>query len=272
MTDERTSLKKGRATLCVVNYKTEELTKLCLRSVRKHTKYPYKMIVVDNDSGDGSLDYLRSLDWIELIDRTGEEFPTQGSWAQGSALDLALEKCDTEYFVAMHSDTFVRREGWLKHLVDLAEADDAIACVGGGKMDLKPRWQVWLKQCTDFKKWRKQRKPGAKRDDFYIRAICALYRTEILKKEKLSFVRNVLEGVTCGKQLYYDLIDKNYRTVVRGDFQMYEWVYHLAHATMVLNPEFTVRDRTKIKCRRKLERILSSAQARKILNDDSLDR
>ena len=46
---------KGKATICIVNYKTLELTRLCLRSIRKFTNYPYEVIVVDNDSGDESL-------------------------------------------------------------------------------------------------------------------------------------------------------------------------------------------------------------------------
>ena len=57
-------LAKGKATTCIVNYKTLDFTRLCLRSVRKFTKYPYEVIVVDNDSQDESLERLKSLDWI----------------------------------------------------------------------------------------------------------------------------------------------------------------------------------------------------------------
>ena len=60
---------KGKTTICIVNYKTEELTRLCLRAIRKFTKVPYEVVVIDNDSGDGSLKYLRSLKWIHLIER-----------------------------------------------------------------------------------------------------------------------------------------------------------------------------------------------------------
>ena len=41
------NLIKGKATICIVNYKTQEFTRLCLRSIRKFTKYPYEVIVVD---------------------------------------------------------------------------------------------------------------------------------------------------------------------------------------------------------------------------------
>ncbi|MCK5845710.1 MAG: glycosyltransferase, partial [Victivallales bacterium] len=178
---------KEKTTICVVNYKTEELTRLCLRSIRKFTKAPYKVVVVDNDSGDASLDYLRSLDWITLIERSGE-MKGSGSWAHGTGLDKGLKICDTEFFMAMHSDTFVRREGWLSELRSLMSSETA--CVGGGKLDLKPRWQVLLKKLTDIKKL-KRKLTEKKRLDFYIRTICSLYRTKILHDENLTFAMNV---------------------------------------------------------------------------------
>ena len=46
-------LVKGKATICIPNYKTLDFTRLCLRSIRKFTKYPYEVIVVDNNSQDG---------------------------------------------------------------------------------------------------------------------------------------------------------------------------------------------------------------------------
>lgn len=59
----------GAVTICVVHYRTPELIRLCLRSIRKYTPKPYEMVVVGNDSQDESLEYLRSLGWIRLIER-----------------------------------------------------------------------------------------------------------------------------------------------------------------------------------------------------------
>ena len=258
---------KDKTTICIVNYKTKELTRLCLRAIRKFTKVPYEVVVVDNDSDDSSLEYLRSLQWIRLIERPGE-IKKFGSWAHGTALDKGLESCTTEFFMAMHSDTFVHKEGWLEEL--LTNMKDNTACAGGGKLDLKPSWQVFLKRITDVKAFIREIK-GTKRDDFYVRTICALYRTEILMKEELKFAMNVDRGVTCGKQLYYNLIDRNYKTREISEWEMAKWIYHLAHATMVLNPEFTVRSRTEKKCRKKISEIMNLSIVKDILNDDSLD-
>src|SRR5210317_2109543 len=107
------NLIKGKATICIVNYKTLDFTRLCLRSIRKFTKYPYEVIVVDNDSQDESLEYLKSLDWIRLIERRAGANEPGGGYAHAAGLDLGLENCNTEFFVSMHSDTFVRKDNWL---------------------------------------------------------------------------------------------------------------------------------------------------------------
>mgnify|MGYP001587111607 CR=1 FL=1 len=268
--ESRAELSKGRTTICIVNYKTELLTKLCLRSIRKYTgARDYEVIVVDNDSADSSLDYLRRLKWIRLFERTGQVMRS-GSWAHGTGLDVGLENAAGEYFIAMHSDSIVRREGWLDFLLaKIAEAD--YACAGSGKLDLKPRWLETLKKMTDVKKWIRHF-AGQKRNDFYIRTICAIYNTQILRKENLKFSMRTDEGVTCGKQIYYELMDRGCRTNPIDQFEAAGYMHHLAHATMVLNPEFTVRSRTRLKYEKKMRQILSSPEITSILNDSSLDQ
>ena len=81
---------KGKAAICIANYKTFDFTKLCLRSIRKFTKYPYEVIVIDNASNDESLDYLKSLDWIRLIERDTKN-DESGGHSHALALQLGLE-------------------------------------------------------------------------------------------------------------------------------------------------------------------------------------
>jgi hypothetical protein len=205
-----------------------------------------------------------------LIERPGQVHKS-GSWAHGTGLDLCFDAADTEYFAALHSDTFIHKNGWLEFLVGEMEKSPPAACAGTGKMDLKPGWEVLLKKCTDLKALMRKFRKNRKRDSFYIRTICGLYRTETLRRENLSFSMNVDDGVTCGKQLYYDLVARGYRTSPISQYKMADYIHHLAHATMVLNPEFTVRKRTEKKCRAALIKQLNSPLAKEILNDNSLD-
>jgi len=262
----------GKVSVCLVNYKTEELTRLCLRSIKKYTHRPYEVIVVDNDSGDKSLDYLRSVPWIRLIERPGQ-VAKSGSWAHGTALDLGLGNATGEFFLAMHSDTIVHKDGWLEELLAYFDGDPEMACAGSGKLDLKPKWEVMLKRFTDVKGWwRKVMVSDKRKYKFYVRAICALYRTETLVKEKLGFAMSVDEGITCGKQLFFELVKRGYKTKVVPEHKMAAMVHHMAHATMVLNPEFKVRDRTEMKCQKKLKRLFESPEIHEIMNDASLDK
>ena len=269
-------LVEGKATICIINYKTLDFTRLCLRSIRKFTKYPYEVIVVDNDSRDESLEYLRTLQWIRLIEHPPESGELRGSYAEGSALDIGLESCNTEFFISMHSDSFVQRESWLGELIDYFNSDETIACVGSDKIELIPKWRILLKKATDFRTLKHKifREPDPLgKFRYHNRTICCLYRTEILRREKLSFLMDHNKGLTSGKKLYLELVDRGYKTVELPQAIMCKYVIHLAHATQVVNPqEFTLRKKTVKKCNRIIDKVMSSEIIRNILTDNSLDR
>jgi cellulose synthase/poly-beta-1,6-N-acetylglucosamine synthase-like glycosyltransferase len=266
---------QSRVTICVVNYKTLDLTRLCLRSIRKYTRIPCDVIVVDNDSQDASTEYLRSLPWIRLIERKDKTSDSSGGYAHAAALDMALAQTQTEFFVAMHSDTFVHRDNWLNDLLALFGNDPKIACVGAGKVEMTPVWELWLKKMTDFKTL--GRKLLGTPDPlglhrYYNRTVCSIYRTEVLKKEQLSFLMDRDKGLTVGKKLYFELIDRGYKTVQLSDGYMKRCLYHLAHATQVVNSEeFNLRKRTVEKVNRRIDKIMQSDHVRQILADASLD-
>lgn len=267
-------LVSGKATVCVVNYKTLDFIRLCLRSLRKFTRYPYEVIVIDNNSQDESLEYLKSLRWIRLIERGDSKL--RGGFAHGAGLDVGLENCNTEFFISMHSDTFVERPNWLTELISYFNGDESVACVGSSKLELSPRWRILLKKATDFRSFKRRllREPDPLgKHRYYNRTICCLYRTDILRRENLSFLMDRDKGLTGGKKLYFELVDRGYRTVELAPAIMGRYVIHLAHATQVINPqEFTLRKRTIKKCRQLVNRVLSSEAVRSILTDDSLDR
>ena len=267
---------KGKATICIVNYKTFELTRLCLRSIRKFTEHPYEVIVVDNDSADESLDYLRGVPWITLLERRAKPGELGGGYAHAAALDLALERCRTEFFVSMHSDAFVHRQGWLDALLSHFGKNEHIACVGSGKLELIPQWRILLKKATDWRTFKRkllcEGDPTGKYR-YYNRTICSLYRTEILHREALTFVMGRDEGLTGGKKLYFELEDRGYETVALPPRTMGKHIIHLAHATQVINAdEFPVKKRTIAKCRHFMQKAMESETVRGLLADTSLDR
>jgi len=269
------NLIKGKATICIVNYKTPDFTRLCLRSIRKFTKYPYEVIVVDNDSQDESLKYLKSLKWIRLIERRAGVDEPGGGYAHAAGLDLGLENCNTESFVSMHSDTFVRKCNWLRDLISYFGSDEDIVCVGSGKIELIPKWRILLKKATDLRTFKRKvlREPNpVGKFRYYNRTICSLYRTDILRRERLSFLMGRETGLTGGKKLYFELVDRGYKTIELPSSIMGQFIYHLAHATQVINEsEFNLRNRTKRKKNRNIKKIMNSQKVRTIMVDSSLD-
>lgn len=268
-------LVKNKATICIVNYKTPDFTKLCLRSIRKFTRYPYEVIVVDNNSHDESLEYLKSLEWIRLLQRDTIN-DLGGGHSHGAALQLGLENCKTEFFVSMHSDTFIQKNNWLTELIRNFNNDEDIACVGSGKIELTPLWRQWLKAATDFRTFKRKllREPDLHgKYRYYNRTICCLYRTDVLNNEKLSFLPDRDKELTAGKKLYFELVDRGYKTVQLPAKVLGRYVIHLAHATQAINPaEFTLRKKTIKKCNHRVKKVFSSGIIQQILNDNSLDK
>ncbi|MDD5458092.1 MAG: glycosyltransferase [Phycisphaerae bacterium] len=263
-----------KATICIVNYKTPQFTRLCLRSVRKFTKFPYEVLVIDNNSADESLDYLRKLRWIKLIERdtSGD---SGGGYSHAAALDLGLEYCESEFFVSLHTDTFVQRAGWLSDLIAYFD-NEQVASVGSGKLELTPIWELRLKRMTDLKGfWRKISSQTCQKNkySYYNRTEYALYRTSVLKKEGLGFQMGRDKGLGAGKKLYFELLQRGYKTVELSAEVMRRYVVHLAHATQAVNAgEFSLRKRTIDKTNRRIDKLMHSPQVQQILRDNSLDQ
>jgi cellulose synthase/poly-beta-1,6-N-acetylglucosamine synthase-like glycosyltransferase len=267
-----TYMEKGVVTICVINYKTLDLTRLCLENIRRYTHTPYKLLVIDNDSQDASTAYLASLPWIQFVSRTDKSNNDgSGGYAHAAALDLGVSLCETEFFMSLHSDTIVHRDGWLAEMVARFKDDPAVACVGGGKCHLTSPWRESLKKVFDYKMHSRKlfRVPDPTgRYRHYNRTICTVYRTEVLKRERLSFLMDRDQGYTAGRKLYFEMLDRGYRTVELSDRFMRKYVWHVGHATQVINKDtekYPVKQRTCRKTQRILEKVMSMSL---VQNDD----
>lgn len=262
--------------ILIPNYKTLALTKLCLRLIRKHTDFhKAKVIVVDNDSQDASLDYLRTLSWIELIERKAVlgESPTE---SHARALDLALNQVTTSYVLSIHTDTLVNHPNWLEYLLSHIEKDPSVAGVGSWKLELKSSWRQLLKtmeHTTQLFYYQLIGKSthgleGVGENYYYLRSHCAMYRTRLLKKLNLHFADG---NRVAGKYMHKQLVDAGHKMIFLPSRALIRYIEHINHATVILNPYLSTRQKSVDKGMRRIERCLERMNAEALLQDTSLD-
>lgn len=266
-----------QTTILIPNYKTLELTKLCLRLLRKYTDHDQAaVVVIDNDSKDASLDYLRSLRWIRLIERQAipGESPVE---SHARALDLALLTVTTPYVLSIHTDTLVKRPDWLDFLHGQMKRSDQIAGVGSWKLERKPIWRQWLKsleRAGQLNYYRLTGKTqhgleGVGKNYYYLRSHCAMYRVDLLRRFNLHFSDG---DEVAGKSMHKSLVEAGYRMLFLPSASLIKYVDHVNHATTVLNPSLSSRQKSVDKGMRRIEKSLAAIRSEVILQDESLDR
>lgn len=264
-----------QVTILVPNYKTPEITKICLRLLRQFTNHDLaEVIVIDNNSQDASVEYLRELQWIRLIERDcvpGES----GVDAHSRALDLAMAEVSTPYVLSIHTDTFVKRHDWLEVLLEAFD-DNNVAGVGSWKLESKNilrRTGVKFEQSCKhlLHKFFGYKRYNPNRLDVnaqYLRSHCAVYRTDIIKSLNTSFGDG---DETAGKVMHQKMRAAGYTMKFLSSEFLGQYVDHLNHATSILNPELRRTAKNPEKNQRMIQQKLRGINALAILKNHSLD-
>lgn len=110
----------------IVNYRTADLVARAVQSVKDHAEpegLRAEIYVVDNGSGDGSLEKIRAAHPdITVMDAGGNV-----GFAAGN--NVALRRVKTPYVMLLNSDAFLQA-GALRRLVDLMETNPKVGVVG----------------------------------------------------------------------------------------------------------------------------------------------
>lgn len=256
----------AEVSILIPNYKTPEMTRLCLRLLRRHTDLRrVQVIAIDNNSGDESLAYLRDVNWIRLIERP-EAAQEKGPEMHARALDLALKEVTTPYVLVMHTDTLIGDDRWLDFLLGKISGDETIAGVGSWKLEEVSAFKQFGKKIESL--FRRLLGKKTKVEERYLRSHCALYRTELVKK----YTRGFFDGDTAGHSLHRMLEQQGYKMEFLESGELGRYLRHLNHATMILNPQPGDRKTSKPAARRRLQRQLDELDYRNVLADSSLDR
>lgn len=106
--------------ILISNYNSYEALQLCVESIRKYTRYPYKIIAYDANSNNKiDRDYLQKAEqagWLEVI--LGKE-KTQ----HGVSIEILLDACDADLAMILDCDIEILTHGWLEDMIGLIEDD-----------------------------------------------------------------------------------------------------------------------------------------------------
>lgn len=269
-------MSQKQVTILIPSYKTPDITKICLRLIRQHTDFNrVEVIVIDNNSNDASLAYLKTLPWITLIERKGIAGES-GPLSHSRALDLALEQVTTPYVLSIHTDTFVKRSDWLDVLLAPFAKDPQLAGVGSWKLESKSSiemfgyhfeqmWKKLLNQYFGYQGYRADRLDVNAR---YLRSHCAMYRMDVIRELNTNFSE---DEQTAGKIMHQKMVQAGYNMLFLSSAELGNHIDHLNHATMVLNPELGSSSKVQKEGHARIKKKLRGIDANAILLNTTLD-
>ena len=116
-----------KVSIIILSYNDKELIKQCLASLRKWIKDGERaeLIVVDNASTDGSVEYLRGLNDVVLIESKENLGFTGGN---NLGISYALDH-GADYIMLLNNDVVVKDAFW-RPLVKFLEENNKIGVVG----------------------------------------------------------------------------------------------------------------------------------------------
>ena len=240
----------------LVNYKTAEMTRACLELLRKALSgFDAEVWVVDNGSADESTTYLRSLDWIHLIERQPDE-PEAGFLAHGRALNLLQARTSCEYLFLLHTDTLVYDRRVFCDLLASFLADPELFVAGClDQIDrgrLRSAWRLATRFVShQFRRAKlalglpsKQPKPFR---ETYIKSFCVLWNLRIMRETGQQFLMS--ERIP-GYEAQDVLLAAGYRRRLVSAHSIFRYLDHIEAGTVSANGGYRDGHRRAKKYRR----------------------
>jgi tetratricopeptide (TPR) repeat protein len=170
----------ARASIVIVAHDQIEYTRMCIESLSRCTRFPYKLVLVDNGSTDGTEQYFRSLDGAVVIreeDNVG--FPR--------GANAGIKAADGDYVVLLNNDTVVT-VGWLTKLVEAADSDEKVGIVGPVTNHAKGAQLLEKKDLRDLEELEQYAQDVARRNAGQWHAtnglagFCMLIKSEVIRR------------------------------------------------------------------------------------------
>ncbi|MBI4173921.1 MAG: glycosyltransferase family 2 protein [Candidatus Aenigmarchaeota archaeon] len=111
-----------KTSIIILNWNGKRHLRGCLASIARHTKSPHQIIVVDQGSKDGSVQFIEENYPAVKIIRNRQNVGI------AKATNQAFRIAKNEYVYLLGNDTIVT-DGWLESCIKIMESDRRIGCV-----------------------------------------------------------------------------------------------------------------------------------------------
>ncbi len=130
MADEMVSgcgLRKKLTSIVMLTFNQLDLTKECLASLERHTEMPYELIIVDNGSGDGTVEFIRKYE--KRHPGKVRSIFNKENLAFSKANNQGIRISGGDYILLLNNDV-VLTKGWLGKIIRCLESSENIGAVG----------------------------------------------------------------------------------------------------------------------------------------------
>jgi glycosyltransferase involved in cell wall biosynthesis len=250
--------------IIIPQYKTFQVTQLCLRALKKFSTLNIEVIVVDNNSADDSLEYLEKNKWIQLI--SNKEAAIGGA-GHKQALDIVIKAAKGDWILLFHSDTIVLKQGWDANLLNLVQQYPQVIGAISVVRDINPFASWRSKLFRRFKERQYAYHHTLDTSSNKMMSYCFLIKRDFLLESGFNF--ELAEG-DVADALYRNHIKNKQTFVLMGRSFLQNILWHTSNVSSILTGQMTdIKSISKLN--QKLSSLFSSTVITDLMNDNSLD-
>lgn len=183
---------KTALTIIIVNWNNKKILQDCLESIyNTQINYSYKIIVVDNNSEDGSVELIKNkfVDVILIENNKNIGF--------AKANNRAIKIAKTDHILLLNNDTIVTQNDCFNNMVRFMQKNPRVGVLGckllypdGTLQNLDAKytsaWEIFKNQILFSKTWKRFRKNKEKDNILkrvdWVSGACLLTRREVFEK------------------------------------------------------------------------------------------
>ncbi len=173
-----------KVSVIALTYNQLEYTKSFIQSLYQNTSYPFELIIVDNNSSNNTIKFLKELEKTKnnvklILNNNNLGFP--------KGVNQGIKKAAGNYILVANND-IVLTKGWLERMIEIAESDPQTGLVGpvsnsvsGMQLDNDAKYST-IEEMHDYAANVRQKNRGKILEFPRVAFLCTLIKKEIIEK------------------------------------------------------------------------------------------